>query len=73
MVLGSKTLRGSLMGSNRFRVDIPRLVDFYLAGALNLDDMISDRIGLEGINDAFTALREGRAARSVLVFGDLPS
>ena len=68
LVLGAKSLRGSLMGSNQFRVDIPRLVEFYLAGALNLDDMISERIGLDGINGAFDDLRAGRSARSVVVF-----
>jgi S-(hydroxymethyl)glutathione dehydrogenase/alcohol dehydrogenase len=68
LVLGAKTLRGSLMGSNQFRVDIPRLVEFYLAGTLNLDEMISERIALEGINGAFDDLRAGRSARSVVVF-----
>ena len=39
--LGEKRIQGSLMGSNRFPVDMPRLVDFYLSGKLKLDDMIS--------------------------------
>ena len=68
LVLGAKTLQGSLMGSNQFRLDIPRLVDFYLSGALNLDDMISERIPLEQVNNAFDDLRQGRSARSVIVF-----
>src|SRR5579875_2816195 len=45
--LGEKRIQGSLMGSNRFPIDMPRLVDFYLSGKLNLDDMISRRIKLE--------------------------
>jgi S-(hydroxymethyl)glutathione dehydrogenase/alcohol dehydrogenase len=73
LVLGAKTLQGSLMGSNQFRVDIPRLVEFYLAGTLNLDDMISERLPLERVNTAFDALREGRSARSVIVFDPAPA
>ncbi len=41
------------MGSNRFPVDMPRLVDFYMSGRLKLDDMISRRIKLADINGAF--------------------
>jgi S-(hydroxymethyl)glutathione dehydrogenase/alcohol dehydrogenase len=63
-----KRLIGSLMGSNRFRLDMPRYVDFYLDGRLHLDEMISARIGLDGINDAFERLRKGDAARQVVVF-----
>jgi S-(hydroxymethyl)glutathione dehydrogenase/alcohol dehydrogenase len=56
------------MGSNRFRVDMPRYIDFYLNGKLNLDDMISQRIKLEDVNDAFTAMERGEVARSVITF-----
>ena len=66
--LWEKKLQGSLMGSNRFRVDMPRLVDFYLQGRLHLDDMISRRIGLKDVNDAFKELERGELARSVIVF-----
>ena len=45
-LLQEKKLQGSFMGSNRFRVDMPRFVDFYLQGKLHLDDMISRRIKL---------------------------
>jgi S-(hydroxymethyl)glutathione dehydrogenase/alcohol dehydrogenase len=63
-----KRLVGSLMGSNRFRLDMPRYVDFYLDGRLQLDEMISARIALDGVNDAFDRLRKGDAARQVIVF-----
>ena len=66
--LMEKKLQGSMMGSNRFRVDMPRFVDFYLQGKLHLDDMISSRIKLEDINDAFAALETGEVARSVIMF-----
>jgi S-(hydroxymethyl)glutathione dehydrogenase/alcohol dehydrogenase len=63
-----KKLQGSNMGSNRFRVDMPRFVDFYLEGKLKLDDMISQRIGLNQINEAFEEMKRGEVARSVIVF-----
>ena len=67
-LLNDKTLRGSNMGSNHFRVDMPRFVDFYLSGKLKLDDMISRRIPIEGINEAFDEMQAGAVARSVIVF-----
>ncbi|HAD24670.1 MAG TPA: alcohol dehydrogenase [Alphaproteobacteria bacterium] len=66
-LLQEKRLQGSLMGSNRFRVDMPRLVDFYLDGRLHLDEMISDHIRLEDINQAFDNLREGGVARQIIM------
>jgi S-(hydroxymethyl)glutathione dehydrogenase/alcohol dehydrogenase len=56
------------MGSNRFPIDMPRLIDFYMAGKLKLDDMISQRIKLEQINEAFAELKRGEVARSVIQF-----
>ncbi len=67
-LLYEKKLQGSNMGSNRFRVDMPRYVDFYLAGKLHLDEMISQRIRLEEINEAFHAMKKGEIARSVIMF-----
>ncbi|WP_454733926.1 MULTISPECIES: Zn-dependent alcohol dehydrogenase [Cupriavidus] len=68
--LAEKRIQGSMMGSNRFPVDMPRLVDFYLSGKLKLDQLISRRMPLENINDAFDELRRGELARSVILFGD---
>lgn len=66
--LQEKTIQGSMMGSNRFRLDMPRFVDFYLQGKLHLDDMISSRIALDDINDAMAQLETGEVARNVIVF-----
>jgi S-(hydroxymethyl)glutathione dehydrogenase/alcohol dehydrogenase len=63
-----KRLQGSNMGSNRFRIDIPRYVDLYMNGRLNLDDLISARISLDQVNDGYEALNRGEVARSVIVF-----
>jgi S-(hydroxymethyl)glutathione dehydrogenase/alcohol dehydrogenase len=69
IVLREKTILGCMMGSNRFRMDMPRYVELYRSGVLRLDEMISARLPLEGVNDALEAMRRGTAARSVIVFG----
>lgn len=66
--LQEKKIQGSMMGSNRFRVDMPRFIDFYLAGKLHLDEMVSKRIGLSDINEAFVDMKSGTVARSVIIF-----
>jgi S-(hydroxymethyl)glutathione dehydrogenase/alcohol dehydrogenase len=66
--LMERKIQGSNMGSNRFRVDMPRFVDFYLQGRLHLDDLISRRIKLEDVNDGLEALKTGEIARSVIMF-----
>mgnify|MGYP001212241478 FL=1 len=66
--LREKRIQGSSMGSNHFRVDMPRYVDFYLQGRLKLDELVSRRLKLEDINDAFGYMKEGSVARSVITF-----
>ena len=63
-----KKVIGCSMGSNRFRVDMPRYVDFYLAGKLKLDDLLSSHIKLEDVNEALQALKTGTVARNVIMF-----
>jgi S-(hydroxymethyl)glutathione dehydrogenase/alcohol dehydrogenase len=60
--------QGSMMGSNRFRIDMPRYVDFYMQGKLNLDDMITRRGRLEDVHEAFRAMQAGEVVRTVLMF-----
>ena len=67
-LLSGKKLQGALMGGNRFPVEIPRLVDFYMRGLLDLDSIIAERIPLDRINYAFDQLRKGDTTRSVVVF-----
>jgi S-(hydroxymethyl)glutathione dehydrogenase/alcohol dehydrogenase len=67
--LREKKLQGSLMGSNRFRQDMPRYIDLYLDGRLKLDELVSARINLDDVNDGFAAMVRGEVARSVIVFG----
>ena len=66
--LRERRIQGSMMGSNRFRTDMPRLIEFYLQGRLKLDEMVSARIKLEDINEGFAALKKGGIARNVIVF-----
>jgi S-(hydroxymethyl)glutathione dehydrogenase/alcohol dehydrogenase len=66
--LQEKRIQGSGMGSNRFPVDMPRFVDFYMSGKLKLDDLISRRIRLDQVNEALAELKTGELARSVIMF-----
>ena len=67
-LLGGKKLQGSSMGSNRFRIDMPAYIDWYLQGKLLLDEMITRRGALEDVNEAFRAMKAGEVARTVLMF-----
>ena len=63
-----RKLQGSSMGSNRFRTDMPRYVEFYLQGRLKLDELVSQHVKLEQINEAFADMKGGNVARSVILF-----
>lgn len=67
-LLDEKTLAGSNMGSNQFRTDMPRFVEMYMQGRLNLDEMISQTVKLEQVNEAFADMKKGNVARSVISF-----
>jgi S-(hydroxymethyl)glutathione dehydrogenase/alcohol dehydrogenase len=67
-LMQEKRIRRSSYGNARPARDFPMLVRAYLSGALMLDELITQRIGLDGINEGFAALREGRSIRSVIVF-----
>ncbi|MCH8090650.1 MAG: zinc-binding dehydrogenase, partial [Chloroflexi bacterium] len=66
-ILG-RHIQGSSMGSNRFRIDMPHYLEFYRQGRLKLDEIISKRIKLEDINEAFDDMRDAHLARSVIMF-----
>ena len=63
-----RRLQGSSMGSNRFRTDMPRYLEFYRQGRLKLDELVSQRLPLSQINAAFNDMKNGNVARSVLIF-----
>ncbi len=63
-----RRIQGSLMGSNRFRIDIPRYVDLYLQRRLRLDELVSSRITLDELVDTIDTLHEGAGTRTVVTF-----
>jgi S-(hydroxymethyl)glutathione dehydrogenase / alcohol dehydrogenase len=63
-----KTLKGCFLGSARIAIDIPRLADLYVDGRLELDELVSRRIALAELPDAFDRLRAGEGIRQVVVF-----
>lgn len=67
-LLQEKTLKGSIYGSARPSVDMPRLLDLYMNKKLKLDELVSRRIKLEQINDAFAWMEKGEVARSVIIY-----
>ena len=64
-VLG-KTITGGLQGHIVASVDVPRFADLYMAGKFPIDKLISRNYGLDQINDAFTAMKEGEVKRGVI-------
>ena len=60
--------RGTAFGGVKGRSQLPGMVDQYLAGDIKVDEMITHRFGLEGINEAFDVMHEGKSIRSVIDF-----
>jgi S-(hydroxymethyl)glutathione dehydrogenase/alcohol dehydrogenase len=63
-----KTIKGSYYGSADVRTDFHKLLGFYKDGSLPLADMITRRIKLDEINDAFAAMQRGEVIRQVISF-----
>jgi NDMA-dependent alcohol dehydrogenase len=68
LVFEERVLTGSVYGSSRPRVDIPRLIGLYRAGKLKLDELLTRTYPFEQINQAYEALERGEVARSVVTF-----
>jgi len=68
LVRNARRLIGSLMGSTRLQVDVPRLVELYQQGRLKLDELISARYPLEQINQAIGVMEQGESVRNMIVF-----
>ena len=67
-LINEKTLKGSFLGSATIFEDVPRLIELYSAGELLLEELVSDRIALADLPEAFDRLRAGEAVRQVVVF-----
>ncbi|MBL1433509.1 MAG: S-(hydroxymethyl)glutathione dehydrogenase/class III alcohol dehydrogenase [Gammaproteobacteria bacterium] len=60
--------RGSAFGGARGRTDVPKIVDWYMDGKINIDDLITHTMPLEDINKAFDLMHSGESIRSVVVY-----
>jgi S-(hydroxymethyl)glutathione dehydrogenase/alcohol dehydrogenase len=63
-----RTWRGTAFGGARGRTDVPKIVDWYMDGKINIDDLITHTMPLEQINDAFDLMHAGKSIRSVVVY-----
>lgn len=68
VALDEKGIIGSLYGSGNVRREMPMLIDLYAQKRLKLDELVSRRIRLEQVNEAFQAMEAGEVARSVIVY-----
>jgi S-(hydroxymethyl)glutathione dehydrogenase/alcohol dehydrogenase len=60
--------KGSAFGGARGRTDVPRIVDWYMDGKINIDDMITHTLKLEDINKGFDLMHQGKSIRSVVIY-----
>ncbi len=67
--LRDRKIQGTSMGGNRFRVDMPRLLELWKQGRLKLDHLISGHIALDEINEGFAQLKSGAPVRNLINFG----
>ena len=60
--------KGSAFGGARGRTDVPKIVDWYMQGKINIDDLITHVMPIDSINDAFDLMHKGESIRSVVTF-----
>ena len=63
-----RTWKGTAFGGARGRTDVPKIVDWYMEGKINIDDLITHTMPLDEINTAFDLMHEGKSIRSVVNF-----
>jgi Zn-dependent alcohol dehydrogenase len=62
------TWKGTAFGGARGRTDVPKIVDWYMDGKINIDDLITHTLPLEQINHAFELMHGGESIRSVVLY-----
>ena len=67
-LLTERKVQGCVMGSSKFRYDIPNYIELYKQGRLKLDELVSAHIKLDEVNDAFKRLASAEVTRSVIIF-----
>ncbi|MBV5261217.1 S-(hydroxymethyl)glutathione dehydrogenase/class III alcohol dehydrogenase [Synechococcus moorigangaii CMS01] len=60
--------KGTAFGGARGRTDVPKIVDWYMEGKINIDDLITHTMPIESINEAFDLMHAGKSIRSVVTF-----
>jgi S-(hydroxymethyl)glutathione dehydrogenase / alcohol dehydrogenase len=60
--------KGTAFGGAKGRTDVPKIVDWYMDGKINIDDLVSEIMPIDRVNDAFDAMHRGEAIRSILTF-----
>ncbi|TFE36694.1 S-(hydroxymethyl)glutathione dehydrogenase/class III alcohol dehydrogenase [Paraburkholderia dipogonis] len=60
--------RGSAFGGARGRTDVPKIVDWYMEGRINIDDLITHHLKLDQINEGFDLMKKGESIRSVVIY-----
>ena len=60
--------RGTAFGGARGRTEVPQIVDWYMEGKINIDDLLPPTLPLEDINSAFDLMHEGKSIRSVVLY-----
>jgi S-(hydroxymethyl)glutathione dehydrogenase/alcohol dehydrogenase len=60
--------KGTAFGGARGRTDVPKIVDWYMDGKINIDDLITHTMPLDKINDAFDLMHQGKSIRSVVIY-----
>ncbi len=63
-----RSWRGTAFGGAKGRTDVPKIVDWYMDGKINIDDLITHTMPLEKINEGFDLMHEGKSIRSVVLF-----
>jgi S-(hydroxymethyl)glutathione dehydrogenase/alcohol dehydrogenase len=63
-----RTWKGTAFGGARGRRDVPKIVDWYMEGKINIDDLITHTMPLDRINEAFDLMHRGESIRTVVTF-----
>jgi len=67
-ILVGRTIKGAILGDMKTRSGVPKLIDMYMDGFINVDDLITHKLPLERINDGFDMMKKGESIRSVVLF-----
>jgi S-(hydroxymethyl)glutathione dehydrogenase/alcohol dehydrogenase len=67
-LITGRTWKGTAFGGARGRTDVPRIVDWYMEGRINIDDLITHTLPFELINEGFELMRRGESIRTVLTY-----